>query len=106
MWYRSAVSEMAWVGVQVVPSVKLVDFSSFNFGMPAALATTPPLGASTTSFGTPPMKSVKVVDKWLCCSDGARKPVLAEPRSSTLSATRMLPASLPVTVEPKSLNFS
>ena len=99
-------TEIASLGVQVVPKVKLVDFSSFSFGMPAALATTPPFGASTTSFGTPPMKSVKVVDRWLCCSDGARKPVLAEPRSRVLGATRTEPASLPVTVEPKSLNFS
>ena len=70
--------------------------------MPAALATRPPFGASTTSVGTPATKSVNVDEKYTCCSDGARKPVLADARSSRSSVALNEPASLPVVVEPKS----
>ena len=80
-----------------------MDFSSFSGGMPAALAMAPPLGAITTSTGTPLMKSVMVEEKYFCCSEGARKPLLSEPRSRNWSLTRKAAASLPVVVEPKSL---
>ena len=50
--------------------------------MPAALATAPPLGASTTSMGTPLMKSVNV-DEIHLLQDGARKPVLMENHGTT-----------------------
>ena len=68
-------------GVQVKPSVKFFDVSSLSFGIPAALAMALPFGARTTSSGTPLMKSVKVDEKYTCCSEGARKPVEPEPRS-------------------------
>ena len=87
MRYRSAVTAVLAVGDQVAPKVKLFDFSSFSLGMPAALVTAPPFGANTTSLATPPTKSVNVEEKYTCCSDGARKPVLAEPRSSTPSTS-------------------
>jgi len=63
MRYRSAVTDVVCDGVQVAPTVKLFDVSSFSFGMPAAFATAPPFGASTTSSGSPLTKSVKVDEK-------------------------------------------
>ena len=61
------------------------------------------MGASTTSSGTPLMKSVKVDEKCTCCRLGARKPVLAAPRTSSAGLTLKLAASLPLVVLPKSL---
>ena len=42
-------------------------------------------GNDVMSYGMPAMKFVDVVAKYCCCSDGARKPVCAEPRSANES---------------------
>ncbi len=95
------------------PALTLSDVSSFSCGMPNASVTSLRLGVTWISDGSSmPVtgsltKLVAIVLYQICCSAGARKPVDAEPRSATsfssvlIAATR--PATLPITVLPKSL---
>ena len=95
--------ERLWAGVYASPSDALRDFSCLRFATPAASAIGLPFGAMTMSSGTPCTKFVIVELKYCCCSDGALKPPLTDPRNSSPSLMRYEDASLPICAPPKSL---
>ncbi len=70
--------------------------------MPAAFVIALVLGAISDCTSIPPLKDVSVLLKWICASEGARKPVLTDPRILKLSAAFNRVASFPVITDPKS----
>ena len=70
---------------------------------PSAPASFEFAGNVLMSNGTPPTKFVAVDEKYSCISDGARNPVLADPRSARPFASCRRVDTLPVVVDPKSL---
>src|SRR3546814_15356499 len=62
------------------PRLKLVDSSASSGSAPNACAIGLVTGHVRTSNGPPPMKLVAVVEYNCCANDGARNPLLMEPR--------------------------
>jgi len=93
-------------GVNTTPAPALRDVSGLSGAAPSARAAGDATGSVSDSTGTRPCprsrKFVAVDEKKDCPSDGARKPVLSEPRTMTwvIGSTRAV--SLPSTVPPKS----
>ena len=84
--YPSTVTVKSRAGFQENPILAFSDFSSVSSGMPAARVMGLLLGAIFTSAMFCPCTVVKVLLKLICWREGARKPVLNEPRRLKLSA--------------------
>ena len=84
MLYASTVSVTAANRI-TAPSEKFTASSASRSCAPSARAMGSLTGNDVMSYGMPAMKFVDVVAKYCCCSDGARKPVCAEPRSANES---------------------
>ena len=89
-----------------MPPLRLTEVSSCNGSTPSSSAT---LLRSLSSRKMPvwngslSMKVVETFEKYFCAWFGARKPVCAVPRSESWSTTSRRMATLPLTVDPKSL---
>jgi hypothetical protein len=88
MRYASTVTASPRTGSRATPALRLRFFSGLSGEAPRRCAMSDATGAVFTSNGTPPMKLVAVAEKNDCWSDGARKPVLAAPRTVAQRARR------------------
>ena len=84
------------------PVLIFTDFSSFKSGIPAAFVMASPLRASLDSTKSPPRNEEIVLLKLICCSEGALKPVLIDPRQLKVGVILYRVANFPVKIDPKS----
>jgi hypothetical protein len=82
---------------------KFRDVSALSGEEPSASASGDEAVNVLMSNGTPATKLVAVEENHSCISEGARKPVLTDPRSARPCTTWSREENLPVVVDPKSL---
>src|SRR5204862_6676449 len=98
-----AVCESDDSGSVAKPKPRFRDFSALSGLAPNAAASGVFAGKVLMSNGTPLTKFVAVEEKNSCMSDGARNPVLTEPRSAKLGTISYRVENFSVVVFPKSL---